>query len=46
MPESFTKTKDGKIELQTDRLLLRSAVPGDAEYLHDAFGDPESMRYW
>lgn len=35
-----------KVELQTNRLVLRGAVPGDAEYLNEAFGDPEAMRYW
>jgi ribosomal-protein-alanine N-acetyltransferase len=33
-------------ELETPRLLLRAWVEADAEHLHAAFGDPETMRYW
>lgn len=40
------ESKAEQVELTTDRLLLRGAIPDDAEYLNDAFGDPEAMRYW
>jgi len=36
----------GKVELETERLVLRGARPSDAEYLVEAFQDPEVMRYW
>lgn len=32
--------------LETERLVLRERVPGDAEALHPGFADPELMRYW
>jgi hypothetical protein len=35
-----------KVELNTSRLLLRAAVQEDAEAMHEAFSDPEVMRYW
>jgi ribosomal-protein-alanine N-acetyltransferase len=33
-------------ELETPRLLLRPWDEADAEALHAAFGDPETMRFW
>jgi ribosomal-protein-alanine N-acetyltransferase len=33
-------------ELETKRLRLRRFRAGDAEGLHDCFGDLEAMRYW
>jgi RimJ/RimL family protein N-acetyltransferase len=33
-------------ELETPRLRLRAWVEADAEALHAAFGDPETMRFW
>ena len=33
------------LELETDRLLLRAPVPGDAEALAPMYADPEVMRY-
>jgi ribosomal-protein-alanine N-acetyltransferase len=33
-------------ELRTSRLLLRRAVPGDAEPLHTIFADPRAMKHW
>lgn len=39
-------SRDPRIELNTTRLLLRGAVPEDASILHQAFSDPEVMRYW
>jgi [ribosomal protein S5]-alanine N-acetyltransferase len=33
-------------ELETPRLRLRAWVEADAEVLHAAFGDPETMRFW
>jgi ribosomal-protein-alanine N-acetyltransferase len=32
--------------LETPRLVLRPFHAADAEGLHDAFGDPEAMRFW
>jgi ribosomal-protein-alanine N-acetyltransferase len=32
--------------LETPRLLLRAWEESDAEALHAAFGDPETMRFW
>lgn len=32
--------------LDTPRLRLRAWVEADAEALHAAFGDPETMRFW
>src|SRR5262245_22213433 len=32
--------------LETPRLVLRPFVLADAEALHEAFADPEAMRYW
>lgn len=32
--------------LDTDRLVMRRLVPGDAEALHRVTGDPAVMRYW
>lgn len=36
----------GKVEILTSRLLLRGARENDAHSLHEAFSDPEVMRYW
>ena len=33
------------LQLETDRLLLRAPVPGDAEALAPMYADPEVMRY-
>jgi RimJ/RimL family protein N-acetyltransferase len=33
------------VSLQTDRLVLRAPVPGDAETLAPMYADPEVMRY-
>jgi [ribosomal protein S5]-alanine N-acetyltransferase len=33
-------------ELRTPRLLLRAWVEADAEAMHTAFGDAETMRFW
>ena len=48
VPAMAAKVKvsaDG-VELHTDRLRLRGALPEDAETLHKAFSDAEVMRYW
>ncbi|RVX67275.1 hypothetical protein B0A52_09312 [Exophiala mesophila] len=36
----------GNVEISTSRLLLRGAKAGDGDGLHQAFGDPEVMKYW
>ena len=33
-------------QLRTERLLLRPALPGDAEALHAIFVQPQAMAYW
>ncbi|KAK5946237.1 hypothetical protein PMZ80_000379 [Knufia obscura] len=35
-----------QVSIETPRLLLRAAQPEDAVRLHEAFSDPEAMRYW
>ena len=32
--------------LETSRLVLRTARPGDLDALHAIYSDPEAMRYW
>jgi ribosomal-protein-alanine N-acetyltransferase len=32
--------------LKTERLILRQIEESDAKGLHDAYGDPEAMRFW
>ncbi|KIW21641.1 hypothetical protein PV08_02221 [Exophiala spinifera] len=37
---------DGQVEIATPRLLLRAARENDVDSLHEAFSNPEVMRYW
>ena len=46
MRESEAEPKASPIQLETSRLLLRAAVPDDAEYLNKVFTDKEAMKYW
>ena len=46
MAANVIDVQDDKVELHTKRLRLRGALQTDAEYLHEAFKDPEVMRYW
>ena len=46
MAAKVTTTDGGQVELHTERLKLRGAIPGDVEYLNEPFTDPEVMRYW
>lgn len=44
-PEIY-KLEDGQIEISTTRLILRGARAEDVQSLHEAFSDPEVMKYW
>ncbi|EXJ75422.1 uncharacterized protein A1O5_02118 [Cladophialophora psammophila CBS 110553] len=47
MPVSTTIShlEDGKVDIKTQRLLLRAAKEDDAIGVHEAFSDPEVMQY-
>lgn len=43
---SHTDLKDDQITLETPRLVLRPARPGDEIALFEIFKDVDVMRYW
>lgn len=45
-PPEISKLEDGQIEISTARLILRGARAADVRSLHEAFSDPEVMKYW
>ncbi|QDS73169.1 hypothetical protein FKW77_002206 [Venturia effusa] len=45
-PPRIVSGSDGQVQIQTARLLLRGAQIQHANELHQAFGDPEVMKYW
>ncbi|KAJ9615274.1 hypothetical protein H2200_001349 [Cladophialophora chaetospira] len=47
MPDTTTISRlaDGKVEMITERLLLRAASEDDAPGVYEAWSDPEVMRY-
>lgn len=42
----INRVEAGNVEISTPRLLLRGAKAGDGDGLHEAFRDPEVMKYW
>jgi RimJ/RimL family protein N-acetyltransferase len=42
----ITQVANGRVEITTDRMILRTATQQDVASLHEAFSDPEVMRYW
>jgi hypothetical protein len=45
-PSTVRFFEEKKVTISTPRLFLRTAIEDDVSGLHEAFSDPEVMRYW